>query len=269
MTVRAPGISTVSVVDIHPSPSRDRSTGAMAPRSLYSPWPLGPGWSQAVVGMPALLDSAAEHLEPLPQRFGPRRAAGHVHVHRDQGVDALHDVVRVPDVPRDGARAHGQHPLGVGDLLVETNDPGRHLDRAPTRDDHAVGLPRRGPHGLHAEAGDVVAGPAVAIISMAQQASPKSSGHQEKVRPKPSSFSRLAGTAIPGMYSSSMTAPASAAVVPAVSAATTGGLSRRSDSGNLPLRAQEQGSGARAATRHPGETYRVAHSHSSTPFFHA
>ena len=96
----------------------------------------------------------------------------------------------------------------------------------------------------------------MAIISMAQQARPKSRGHQEKLRPKPRSFSRLAGTAIPGMC--------------VIDLAGDGGIAAESvgDRGSVPLRARNR-VGHPSRQRHAGETHRVAHSHSSTPFFHA
>ena len=72
-------------------------------------------------------------------------------------IHALDDVVAVPEGPaRVGARAHGDAPLGVRHLLVDALEHGRHLDGHGARDDHQVGVARRGPRD-HPEALDVEA----------------------------------------------------------------------------------------------------------------
>src|SRR5207245_11629924 len=51
---------------------------------------------------------------------------------------------------------HRDDVLGLGHLLVEAQDGGRHLVRDGAADDHQVGLPRAGGKGDDAEADEVV-----------------------------------------------------------------------------------------------------------------
>src|SRR5262249_22265073 len=87
----------------------------------------------ALVGAPPLagvlvLDALLQQHDALDERLGARRAAGYVHVDRDDLVDAFRHRVRVPvGTPAVRARAHRDHVLGVGHLLVEALDRGRHL----------------------------------------------------------------------------------------------------------------------------------------------
>ena len=83
----------------------------------------------------------------------------------------------------------------------------------------------------------------MAIISMAQHARPKSSGHQEKLRPQPRSFSRLAGSAMPGMWVS---------LSPSTAARTSASVAFLS-----------------AVIGSSLQCHGVTHSQSSTPFFQA
>ena len=82
---------------------------------------------------------------------------GHVHVDRDDLVDALHHAVvaRVRAAVR-GAGAHRDHPLGVRHLLVQQLHGRRHLLRHRAGHDHHVRLARRRPR-HDAEAVEVVA----------------------------------------------------------------------------------------------------------------
>src|SRR5205823_6208619 len=48
------------------------------------------------LGHVLVLNALLEEHDPFQQGLGPGRAAGHVHVHRDDLVDALRDRVRVP-----------------------------------------------------------------------------------------------------------------------------------------------------------------------------
>ena len=92
-----------------------------------------------------LLDLLLQLQEAVEERLGPRRAAGHVDVHRDHLVDALEDVVAVPPVGPAVVRAgaHRQHVLGLRHLRVEPLDARRHLQGHGAGDDHEVGLARR------------------------------------------------------------------------------------------------------------------------------
>ena len=95
--------------------------------------------------------------DPLHQRLGPRRAAGHVDVDGDDLVDALEDRVVVEHPAGARARAHRDHPLRLEHLVVDLAQRRRHLVRDAPGDDQQVGLARRGAERLHPEARDVVA----------------------------------------------------------------------------------------------------------------
>src|SRR6266487_5278144 len=83
----------------------------------------GPAGLELVVPDPLLLDPLLEQDDALEQRLGARRAARHVHVDGDDLVDALGDGVRVPiRAAAVGARAHRDHVLRIGHLLVEALD---------------------------------------------------------------------------------------------------------------------------------------------------
>src|SRR5579883_1110822 len=68
-----------------------------------SPATLGKGASRATCACPLLapdaqplfFDLLAQFQDALDQRFGARWAAGHIDIHRDERVDALHRVVAV------------------------------------------------------------------------------------------------------------------------------------------------------------------------------
>src|SRR5260370_10025181 len=88
----------------------------------------GPAGLELVVPDAFLLDALLEQDDALEQRLAARRAARHVHLDADDLVDALGDRVRVPvGAAAVGARAHRDHVLRIGHLLVETLAGGRHL----------------------------------------------------------------------------------------------------------------------------------------------
>ena len=94
---------------------------------------------------------------PCSSASGPRRAAGHVDVDRDDLVDALGHRVRVPVRPAAvGARAERDHVLRLGHLVVEPLDRRRHLVGDRAGDHHQVGLPRPVRERDHAEPDEVV-----------------------------------------------------------------------------------------------------------------
>src|SRR5439155_25818433 len=83
-----------------------------------------------------------------------------VDIHGNDQINALHHVVAVLVIraAAAGAGTHGDDELGVGHLVVESSDPGRHLVIDGAGDDHQVGLARRGPEGPGAEAVHVETG---------------------------------------------------------------------------------------------------------------
>ncbi len=107
-----------------------------------------------------VLDLVVQLEDRVDQHLRPRRAAGQVHVDRHDVVDALDDRVVVEHAAAAGADAHREHPLGLGHLVVDLAQHRRHLLADPAGHDHQVGLARGGAEDLHAEAGEVVAGPA-------------------------------------------------------------------------------------------------------------
>src|SRR5258708_33236279 len=57
-------------------------------------------------GHPLLVDFLLELDDTVDERFGPRRTAGHEHVHRHHLVDTLHNGVVVEHAPDRGAGTH-------------------------------------------------------------------------------------------------------------------------------------------------------------------
>ena len=105
-----------------------------------------------------LLDLLLQLHHAVEQRLRPRRAAGHVDVHRHHLVDALQHVVAVLPVGAAvvGAGAHGDDVLGLRHLLVEPLHARGHLQGDGAGHDHEVALARRAARD-HAEAVPVVA----------------------------------------------------------------------------------------------------------------
>jgi hypothetical protein len=102
-------------------------------------------------------DLVLQQQEAVDDRLGTRRAAGDVHVGRDDLVDARNGRVVVVEAARRRAGAEREDPLRVAHLLVDALEyRGRALaDRAD--DPEKVGLARREARGLGAEAGHVEA----------------------------------------------------------------------------------------------------------------
>ena len=104
-------------------------------------------------------DLLLELEDALEQRLGPGRAARDVDVDRDDRVDTLGDGVGVPvGAAGVGAGAERDDVLGLGHLVVEPADGGRHLVGHGAGHDHQVGLPRTGRERDDAEADEVVPG---------------------------------------------------------------------------------------------------------------
>ena len=108
--------------------------------------------------MSSFLIRCCSRTMPSSKRLGPGRAAGHVDVDRDDLVDALGHRVAVPVRPAAvGARAHRDHVLRLGHLLVETLDRRGHLVGDGAGDDDQIGLARAGRQRDDAETHHVVA----------------------------------------------------------------------------------------------------------------
>ena len=138
ITVTSPRAGTTSA---EPRPEHPRDLVRPHRRIRASRWTFSCSFSIAV----------HEHL-------GPRRAPGHVHVHRHDRVHARDESVVVEHAPRRGAHAHRDDPLGLGHLVVDLAQHRPHLLRDPARDDHQVGLPRRRAEHLHPPPRQVVVG---------------------------------------------------------------------------------------------------------------
>ena len=99
-----------------------------------------------------------EQHDGLHHRLGPGRAAGDVDVHRHYLVHPLHHAVTVVHAAAVGAGTHGDHPFGLGHLLVEAQDHRGDLLEDRAGDDEQVRLPGGAPEDLGPEAGDIEAG---------------------------------------------------------------------------------------------------------------
>ncbi len=140
----APGIAGLG-----PAVLQNRALGALAAAAQMQNVADGP-----LVGGDLLL----QHHQPGQHGFGPGRAARDVDIHRQDLVDALDDAVDVVHAPGIGAGTHGDHPAGLGHLLVEPQHHRRDFLEDRAGDDQQVRLPGGGAKHFGAEAGDVVAG---------------------------------------------------------------------------------------------------------------
>src|SRR4051794_24080837 len=94
--------------------------------------------------------------EAVDQPLRRRRAAGDVHVHRDDLVDALHHVIGAIEAARAGAGAHRDDPLRLRHLVVDLLQHRAHLVVDGARHQQHVALPGREAHHLGAEPRQVV-----------------------------------------------------------------------------------------------------------------
>ena len=145
------------------------------------------GLAGLVAGAPAevglVLDLVAQLQDPVHHGFRPRRAAGHVHVDRQELV-GRHDRVVVEHAHRRRAGAHRDRPLRLEHLVVDAADDRRHLDRHAAGQDQEVGLARAGAHGLRADPGDVEAG-TDERDHLDRAAGQAESGREDRVRARP------------------------------------------------------------------------------------
>src|SRR4051794_24549182 len=140
------------------SPSLSRTRWAISSKPTLSGNFLG---SLCLVALPPAQAGIAGDLflkldDRVDQGLGPRRAAGHVDVDRQELVGARHHRVVVEHPRARGAGAHRDHPLGLEHLVVDAPDDRRHLDRHATGEDQQIGLPGREAHHLGAESGQIV-----------------------------------------------------------------------------------------------------------------
>ena len=139
---------------------------------------------------PAAIFFCSSH-DPVDQLLGRRRAAGHVDVDRDDLVDPLRDVVRAVEAARGGADAHRDDPLGLGHLVVDLAQDGRHLVGDRAGDDQQVRLPRREPHDLGRRSARCRSGTTTTDMnSMPQQAVANGKGQSEFLRAQETISSR-------------------------------------------------------------------------------
>jgi hypothetical protein len=79
------------------------------------------------------------------ERFGSRRAAGHVDIYGHDAVASSSDTVAVVVVTATiGAATHRDDPSGLGHLIVDLAESGCHLVGECAGDNHDVGLAGRG-----------------------------------------------------------------------------------------------------------------------------
>src|SRR5215813_8893675 len=125
--------------------------GNIVPRARLAAVSLGAELVLLLLPLDQLLDAQ----ETLGERFGTRRAAGNVDVHRDNLVHPLDDrIAQLKEPFAVGAGAHRDDVLRLRHLLVEKLAADRHLVGQRAGDDHQIALARRCP-GHRAEAVEV------------------------------------------------------------------------------------------------------------------
>src|SRR5262245_39947218 len=81
-----------------------------------------------LVGEPrVVLNLLLEFHDGVENSFRSWRAAGNVHVHRYDLVDALHHMVRTIKTAASGARTHRDDPLWFGHLIIDLLQNRAHL----------------------------------------------------------------------------------------------------------------------------------------------
>src|SRR5699024_4364720 len=89
-----------------------------------------------------VLDFIVQLIHGVDQHFGPRWAAGQVHVYRHDVVDALHDGVVAEHAAAPSPHAHRQDVFGIDHLVVDRPQHRRHLIADAAGHDHQIGLAR-------------------------------------------------------------------------------------------------------------------------------
>jgi hypothetical protein len=108
-------------------------------------------------GAALLLNLFLQQGDGIDQLLRTGGAAGDIHIHWNDLVNALNQRVVLKHTTRGGACAHGQNPLGLGHLFPQLPDHGSHFVRHASGNDHQVALPGRWPENLCAEAGNIEA----------------------------------------------------------------------------------------------------------------
>src|SRR5437016_13499357 len=113
---------------------------------------IAQGW----VGRALLHHFILEHHDAVHQSFGPRWTAGHIHVHRDDGVDTLHHRVVVEHATARRAGTHRDAPLRLRHLLPDAAQHRRELERHAAGADQDVCLTRGEALQLHADTRQII-----------------------------------------------------------------------------------------------------------------
>ena len=79
--------------------------------------------------------------DPIHQRLARRRTPRHIDIHRHNPITPPRHTIAIMIIPPPiGAAAHGDHPAGIGHLVVDLPQGGRHLVGQGAGHDHDVGL---------------------------------------------------------------------------------------------------------------------------------
>src|SRR5450755_634629 len=99
----------------------------------------------------------AQFEDAFDQRLGTGRAAGDIDIDRNNGIDALHGIITIVELPtRIGALAHAYHPLRLWHLFPQQAQARSHFDGDRSGDHHQIGLPGTGTEYLGAKAGQII-----------------------------------------------------------------------------------------------------------------
>ena len=96
----------------------------------------------ALEGTRFRIDLFLELQNRVQERFRAGGTPRNVYIHWNNLIATLHDGVIVEDAAGSGARAHGNDPLGLGHLFVQTANDRGHFLREASGDDHQIGLTR-------------------------------------------------------------------------------------------------------------------------------
>ena len=78
----------------------------------------------------------------VQERFRAGGTPWNVDIDWNNLIATLHDCVIIEDAAGGSARAHGDDPLGLGHLVVQATDDGRHFLREAAGNNHQIGLTR-------------------------------------------------------------------------------------------------------------------------------
>ena len=112
----------------------------------------------ALEGTRFRIDLFLELQNRVQERFRAGGTPRNVYIHWNNLIATLHDRVIVEDAAGSGARAHGNDPLGLGHLFVQTANDRGHFLREASGDDHQIGLTRGRAEDFGAETSHVEAG---------------------------------------------------------------------------------------------------------------